>query len=227
MAASTTGSAMSASALKGGHWDKGQFFYNRAVTNVSDTHITNVYNKTVVNNVTVDKVSYNGGNGGTKERPTAHELAVEHQSHVAATSAQVQHQSEASKNKQLFAYVNHGSPAIAATSKPGAFYGSGVVTTHSAAQAAHTEQRPAPKSTPAPERSGARTQPPPMRALSPLLARVKLAGRHARSRVRRRPRRSVRTWPAAAPSSPNGKPSGSSPRGKNAKRKGLSSICSA
>ena len=38
--------------------------------NVSSTHITNVYvNKTViVNNTTVNNVSYNGGAGGTRER---------------------------------------------------------------------------------------------------------------------------------------------------------------
>ncbi len=115
--------------FEGGHWDNGQFFYNRAVTNVSDTHITNVYNKTVVNNVTVNNVSYNGGNGGTTVRPTAHELAVAHQSHVAPTSAQVQHQQAASTNRQLFASVNHGKPAIAATPKSGAFSGPGVVAT--------------------------------------------------------------------------------------------------
>ena len=132
--------------FEGGHWDNGQFFYNRAVTNVSDTHITNVYNKTVVNNVTVNNVSYNGGNGGTTAQPTAHELAVAHQSHVAPTSAQVQHQQAASTNKQLFASVNHGKPAIAATPKPGAFSGPGAVATRGAAQAAHyrTADRSAP-----------------------------------------------------------------------------------
>src|ERR1700734_3928430 len=36
--------------FEGGRWDNGQFFYNRAVTNVTDTHITNVYDKTVVIN---------------------------------------------------------------------------------------------------------------------------------------------------------------------------------
>ena len=152
---------------EGGHWDNGQFFYNRAVTNVSDTHITNVYNKTVVNNVTVNNVSYNGGKGGTTTQPTAHELAVAHQSHVAPTSAQVEHQHAASTNRQLFASVNHGTPSVAATQKPGAFSGPGVVAARGAAQVAHTEQRPAAKPTPAPERN-ARTAPAPTaRPVSP------------------------------------------------------------
>ncbi len=146
---------------EGGHWDNGQFFYNRAVTNVSNTHITNVYNKTVVNNVTVNNVSYNGGQGGTTAQPTAHELAVAHQSHVAPTAAQVEHQHAASTNKQLFASVNHGTPSVAATQKPGSFSGPGVVAARGAAQRAPTEQPAGVKSTPAPERSNARTEPAP------------------------------------------------------------------
>ena len=154
--------------FEGGHWDNGQFFYNRAVTNVSDTHITNVYNKTVVNNVTVNNVSYNGGKGGTSAQPTAHEVAVAHQSHVAPTPAQVAHQHAASTNRQLFASVNHGTPSVAATQKPGAFSGPGVVAARGAAQVAPTEQRPAAKPTPAPERSNARTAPAPTaRPVSP------------------------------------------------------------
>ncbi len=153
--------------FEGGHWDNGQFFYNRAVTNVSDTHITNVY-KTVVNNVTVNNVSYNGGKGGTTAQPTAHELAVAHQSHVAPTPAQVAHQHAASTNRQLFASVNHGTPSVAATQKSGAFSGPGVVAARGAAQVAPAEPRPAAKSTPAPERSNARTAPAPTaRPVSP------------------------------------------------------------
>ncbi len=153
---------------EGGHWDNGQFFYNRAVTNVSNTHITNVYNKTVVNNVTVNNVSYNGGQGGTTAQPTAHELAVAHQSHVAPTAAQVEHQHAASTNRQLLASVNHGKPVLAATRKPGAFSGPGVVAARGAEPGAHSEQQPAAKSTPTPERSNARTEPAPTaRPVSP------------------------------------------------------------
>jgi hypothetical protein len=63
-------------------------------------------------------VSYYGGKGGTTAQPTAHELAVAHQPHTAATSAQEEHQRAAGTTKQLFASVNHGTPSVAAMQKP-------------------------------------------------------------------------------------------------------------
>src|SRR5271170_3804068 len=33
---------------EGGYWNQGAFSYNRSVNYISDTHITNVYNKTVI-----------------------------------------------------------------------------------------------------------------------------------------------------------------------------------
>jgi hypothetical protein len=139
--------------FEGGHWDNGQFFYNRTVTNVSDTHITNVYEKTVVNNVTANNVSFNGGKGGTTAHPTAHELAVAHESHVAPTAAQVEQQHTASTNKQLFASVNHGRPAIAASQKPGVFSGAGVVAARNAERPVRTSERSDTTAGRTPERS--------------------------------------------------------------------------
>ena len=46
----------------GGEWRGGGFYYNRSVTNVSVTNVTNVYNRTVIVN-NVNRVSYNGGEG--------------------------------------------------------------------------------------------------------------------------------------------------------------------
>ena len=57
--------------FEGGYWSGGAFYYNRSVTNVNTTNITNVYNRTVVNNVNVTRVSYNGGTGGVVARATA------------------------------------------------------------------------------------------------------------------------------------------------------------
>src|SRR4029077_21060927 len=34
---------------QGGYWRANQFYYNRSVTNINTTNITNVYNRTVVN----------------------------------------------------------------------------------------------------------------------------------------------------------------------------------
>ncbi len=112
---------------EGGYWQDGHMYYNRSVTNISDTHITNVYNKTVVNNVTVNRVSYNGGNGGVQAQPTPAELAAEHERHVPAIPAQREQVQTARSNPSLRVSANHGAPPIAATSRPGAFSGAGVV----------------------------------------------------------------------------------------------------
>jgi hypothetical protein len=116
---------------EGGYWQNGAFFYNRSVNNV--TNVGNVYSKTVVNNITVNHVSYNGGEGGIAARPSAAEEAAEHDRHVSPTSVQTQHVQAASTNHQLYESVNHGKPAIAATAKPGEFSGKGVIQAKAAA----------------------------------------------------------------------------------------------
>lgn len=120
----------------GGYWNNGAFFYNRSVNNVGS--VRNVYNKTVVN-ITVNHVSYNGGNGGLTARPSAQEQAAARDKHVPPTSNQTSHVQTASSNRQLYESQNHGKPAIAATAKPADFSGHGVV----AAKAAAPSYKPA------------------------------------------------------------------------------------
>jgi len=110
---------------EGGYWQNGAFFYNRAVNNV--TNVTNVYNKTVIINNTVQNISYNGGEGGTTARPTAQEEAAAAQRHIGPTRVQAQHVQTASTNRQLFESTNHGRPPIAATAKPAEFSRGGVM----------------------------------------------------------------------------------------------------
>lgn len=130
----------------GGYWNNGAFFYNRSVNNVGS--VTNVYNKTVVvNNITENRVSYNGGEGGLTARATPEEEAAARERHLPPTTVQTSHVQTASTNRQLFESENHGKPAIAATAKPGDFSGRNVV----AAKAA------APSYKPATARSAART----------------------------------------------------------------------
>jgi hypothetical protein len=106
----------------GGEWRGGNLYYNRSVTNVSSTNVTNVYNNTtVVNNTTVNNVSYNGGTGGVEAKPTAQEQAAANEPHTAPVASQTQQETLASQNKQNFASVNQGKPAIAATAKAGDF----------------------------------------------------------------------------------------------------------
>ncbi len=95
--------------------------------NIGTTNITNVYNKTVINNVTVTRVSYNGGSGGVQAQPTPAELAAAHAQHLPPTAAQQQQVQVAHSNPALRASANHGNPPIAATPKPGVFSGAGVV----------------------------------------------------------------------------------------------------
>ncbi|SPF46765.1 putative membrane protein [Candidatus Sulfotelmatobacter kueseliae] len=112
----------------GGEWRGGGLYYNRSVTNVSVTNVTNVYNKTViVNNTTVNNVSYNGGTGGVTARPTPQEQAATNEPHTAPLAAQTQHETLAGQNRQNWASVNQGRPAIAATARPGDFSSHSVI----------------------------------------------------------------------------------------------------
>jgi hypothetical protein len=97
------------------------------VNNISTTNITNVYNKTVINNVTVNRVSYNGGNGGVRAQPTPAEEAATRERHIAVTPAQSQHDQTARSTPELRASRNQGHPPIAATPRPATFSGPGVV----------------------------------------------------------------------------------------------------
>jgi hypothetical protein len=129
----------------GGYWSNGNFFYNRAVTNIGNVRITNVYNRSVtVNRAT--NFAFNGGPGGTTARPTAAELAAAQERHLAPTAAQVRHQQLAGTNRALRASVNHGNPSVAGTRRPGEFTGHGVVAAHGAVPpraAVHAGHRPA------------------------------------------------------------------------------------
>ncbi|MGH6984338.1 MAG: hypothetical protein ACREEI_08945 [Stellaceae bacterium] len=128
----------------GGFWDHGAFHYNRAYNNFGRVHITNVYNKTVVNNVNVTRVSYNGGQGGLTARPTAEEETFSREAHVPPTALQQRHENTARTNPAMRSSANHGRPAIAATPRPGQFNARGVVHAEGAAPMhPQRQQRPA------------------------------------------------------------------------------------
>jgi hypothetical protein len=147
---------------EGGYWRGREFYYNRSVTNINTTNITKVYNRTVINNVNVTRVSFNGGAGGVMARPTATETTAAHEPHFGLTPVQRQQQQLASGNASLRAGVNGGRPAIAATPRAGEFSGHGAVAARGAGQAGaapvashgaehvggaphSTEQRPVPQ----------------------------------------------------------------------------------
>jgi len=125
----------------GGEWRGRTFVYNRAVTNVNVAVVHNTYTRTVINNVAVNRVSYNGGAGGIATRPTAAEEHATREQHIAPVGLQTQHEHAAASNRALLASENHGRPPIAATVRPGQFSGREVVAAHEANERA--AERPA------------------------------------------------------------------------------------
>lgn len=175
----------------GGGWRGGVFAYNTAVVHVNTTVIHNTYvNNTVINNTTVNRVSFNGGAGGVRAQPTPAERAAMSEPHTPPTPAQTSHLHEALRNPQLSAKANGGHPPIAATARPAAFSGPGVVSAHGAPPlkpvapthatppnvAAHEQTRPATPNQPvrapamaprAPVNNAAHAPPPAARPAAP------------------------------------------------------------
>ena len=112
--------------FEGGHWDNGRFFYNRAVTNIGQVNIVNVYNQQVTINERT-RVSFNGGPNGVDAKPTAAELEAAKEQHLAPTSDQLHNARVAGRTESAFVSANKGKPRIAATAKPGEFKGAAVI----------------------------------------------------------------------------------------------------
>ena len=112
---------------EGGYWRDRDFYYNRSVNNISNTNITTIYNRTVINRTTINNISYNGGAGGIRIRPTPQQLLVARQQHFAPTPIQIQHAQLARSTPILRASANHGAPPIAATSRPTLMRGPNIV----------------------------------------------------------------------------------------------------
>ena len=108
------------SGYEGGRWEEGHFAYNTYVNRVNTTVIHNTYN-TRVTNVTINHVSYNGGNGGIEARPSPQQESYSNEHHLGPVASQTEHIQEARNNPQLRASANQGKPPIAATAKPGDF----------------------------------------------------------------------------------------------------------
>jgi len=103
----------------GGYWRGRDFYYNRAVANLTDVHVTNVYNSTVINNhFNGGRVSFNGRDG-VRARPAPSELIAARESHRGFTAPQRLQAESARSVPGLLASVNHGHPSVAATARPG------------------------------------------------------------------------------------------------------------
>ena len=109
---------------EGGRWDHDHFFYNTYANHVNETIIHNTYNTRV--DISENRVSFNGGNGGINARASGEEENYARERHVGPVAAQNQHVEQARSNPELRASANHGKPPIAATSKAGDFHGGAV-----------------------------------------------------------------------------------------------------
>lgn len=101
----------------GGYWNNGAFLYNTAVTNVDRRFVTNVYTRNVVVGRNGVRYAFNGP-GGVRVRPTARELIVAREHHVAPTSIQVEHARIAGQDRNLYVRNNNGHPRVLAVSHP-------------------------------------------------------------------------------------------------------------
>lgn len=112
------------SGYSGGYWRGRNFFYNRAVSNVNVTNIRNVYvDKTVINNVHVNRVSYNGGHGGLTAQPSMEQRGWAKERRYDPTSMQVHQRTTAMSNPGQRFNANQAHPAVYATQHPGHFDG--------------------------------------------------------------------------------------------------------
>jgi hypothetical protein len=103
---------------EGGRWDGGHFAYNTSVSHVDVNVIHNTYVQHV-SNVNPGRVAYNGGTGGIQRQPTATETAAASERRAGPTADQQQHDQVARSSPAQHFSTNHGTPAVAATAKPG------------------------------------------------------------------------------------------------------------
>lgn len=121
----------------GGYWRGRDFFYNRAVVRVGPTFGRNVYYHPAVYHSSYQHVSFNGGPGGVRARPSHEQMLAGREHHVAFTSPQQRQQRMAFADHSLRADFNHGRPPVAATARPAMFHGSGVLGARAAGGAVH------------------------------------------------------------------------------------------
>jgi len=101
----------------GAYWNHGQIFYNRTVTNVDTATVRNYYAYTAPRGPG-NRVSYQGGNGGTDARPTAQEAASLREPRIPPVAAQLQHAHTAAADRGQFATPGRQQPASLAAGRP-------------------------------------------------------------------------------------------------------------
>ena len=141
------------SGYSGGRWQGSEFYYNSQANNLGRHGIGAIYSQGVSSNAS--RVSFNGGPGGLRFAPAQAEIAAAQTRHAPQTRDQREQVRMASAQPQLRASVNRGSPSIAATSRPGAFRGAGVVPANKASATYRSPQKQQTR----PQQQQARPQP--------------------------------------------------------------------
>jgi hypothetical protein len=98
---------------EGGRWENGRFFYNTSLNRLDGNRVRDTYNTHV--DERVNRVSFNGGNGGINAHATAREEETARGSHTPAVGAQTQHAWSARNDPQQRFAANHGAPPVTAT----------------------------------------------------------------------------------------------------------------
>ena len=128
---------------RGGYWRDGHFAYNNAVNNINVNIVHNTYSERV-EAPTGARVSYNGGQGGVRAEATPAERQAASFPHAGPTAGQQRAVEAARSDRNQFASVNHGVPAVAATPRAGEMQGAGVVRASApGGPVGRTEARPA------------------------------------------------------------------------------------
>jgi hypothetical protein len=105
------------SGFYGGEWSGGVYRYNTAVSHVNTAVVHNTYTNSAVVNHDASPVSFHGPGGATAQ-PTPQERAAMSERHAEASPVQRSHEQAAKSDKNQFATVNHGKPAVAAMTAP-------------------------------------------------------------------------------------------------------------
>src|SRR6185437_16288357 len=87
---------------------------------------TCIVDRVVINEAPVNRVCFNGG-GGIVAHASPAELRFAHERHVGMSDLQRHNEVLAARDNTMRADFNHGRPPVAATPRPGVFYGHGVV----------------------------------------------------------------------------------------------------
>lgn len=98
----------------GGYWRDNHFWYNSYVNRVRGDSSRYTYRQTVNNNITINRVSYNGGDGGTRAQPSRDDENYRRQGHVDVTDEQARHERAAREDRGLRLKENRGRPATLA-----------------------------------------------------------------------------------------------------------------